>query len=130
MSGCDDAPPAALLEGIALFNRGEFYECHEVLEDLWRAEPAPVRSLYQGIIQIAVALHHLRHGNWRGAVKLLEAGGGRVAGFQPACRGVDTGALAAAAAASLGRLRELGAGKVDEFDWSLAPEIALVAEHG
>ena len=85
MSDCRDAPPPALLEGIALFNRGEFFECHEVLEDLWREEDAPVRALYQGVIQIGVALHHLRRGNWRGAVKLLTAGTEKVARFLPRC---------------------------------------------
>ncbi|MGE0407317.1 MAG: DUF309 domain-containing protein, partial [Candidatus Korobacteraceae bacterium] len=28
-----------LRHGITLFNRGEFYDAHEVLEDVWRAAP-------------------------------------------------------------------------------------------
>ena len=35
---CDEPPPPELLEGIAQFNRGEFFEQHETLELLWRAE--------------------------------------------------------------------------------------------
>ncbi|HET7035043.1 MAG TPA: DUF309 domain-containing protein [Thermomicrobiaceae bacterium] len=127
MSDCHGAPPAALLEGIALFNQGEFFECHEVLEDLWRAEPAPVRALYQGIIQIGVALHHLRRGNWRGAVKLLTAGTDKLARFQPRCQGVDTAALLAASRGCLERIRALGPERVEEFDWARVPLIAVEA---
>ena len=47
---CLEAPPAGLLKGVAEFNRGEFFECHESLEELWLAEERPIRSLYQGIL--------------------------------------------------------------------------------
>ena len=60
---CDEPPPAQLLEGIAQFNRGELFEQHETLELLWRAERRDVRHLYQGILQIGVAFHHLRRLN-------------------------------------------------------------------
>ena len=125
MSDCRDAPPPALLEGIALFNRGEFFECHEVLEDLWREEDAPVRALYQGVIQIGVALHHLRRGNWRGAVKLLTAGTEKVARFLPRCQGLDTAALLAASRCCLERIQTLGPERLDEFDWTRVPLIGV-----
>src|SRR5213083_1208432 len=51
---CDEPPPALLLEGIAQFNRGEFFEQHETLEVLWRAETRDIRYLYQGILQNAL----------------------------------------------------------------------------
>ena len=35
---CLQPPPAGLLAGIREFNRGEFFECHETLEELWMAE--------------------------------------------------------------------------------------------
>lgn len=54
-------------EGIRLFNRHEWFECHEVLESLWRDDPSPGRSFYQGLIMAAVALEHWRRGNPRGA---------------------------------------------------------------
>ena len=70
------------LAGIALFNRHDFFEAHEVWEDLWReTEDGPLRSLYQGLIQTAVGLHHLGSGNrvgWKSqlekAIRNLEAG--------------------------------------------------------
>ena len=42
------------------FNRGDYYEAHDVLEDLWLEEHGPDRSYYQGLIQLAGALVHLR----------------------------------------------------------------------
>ncbi len=42
---CDDPPPPQLVEGIAQFNRGEFFEQHETLELLWRAERRDIRYL-------------------------------------------------------------------------------------
>ena len=60
---CDDAPPTLLLKGVAQFNRGEFFEQHETLEDLWRDEVRDIRGLYQGILQIGVAMYHIERNN-------------------------------------------------------------------
>jgi predicted metal-dependent hydrolase len=125
---CGDVPPAGLLEGIDLFNAGEYFECHEVLEDIWRAEPDPVRALYQGILQIGVAFHHLRRDNWRGAVKLLTGGSEKVGRFLPRCMGVETAPLHASALACLSLLQSLGPERVREFDWSLIPTIDVNRE--
>ncbi len=57
--------------GIELFNLSEFYEAHEVLEDLWRAEVGPNKLFLQGLIQVAVALHHHSNANFVGARSLL-----------------------------------------------------------
>jgi uncharacterized protein len=59
------------LHGISLFNRAEFFEAHEALEDVWRAAPEPEKKFFQGLIQIAVGLHHYGNGNLVGARSLL-----------------------------------------------------------
>lgn len=58
------------LEGIKYFNECDFYESHEVWEDLWADEEGGAKRFYQGLIQVAVALHHFGNGNIRGARKL------------------------------------------------------------
>lgn len=63
-----------LREGIGLFNRGQFFECHEVLEAAWLEASAEWKTFLQGLIQVAVAFHHLRQGNFLGAQRLLRAG--------------------------------------------------------
>ncbi len=43
------------LEYIELFNERDFYDCHEVLEDLWLDYQGPSRRFYQGLIHLAAA---------------------------------------------------------------------------
>src|SRR3989442_16023006 len=125
MSVCNEAPPALMLEGIAQFNRGEYFEQHETLELLWRAERREVRRLYQGILQIGVAFHHLRRRNHHGTVYMLTRGAQYLAPFAPRCQGVDVQALIADAAAALLEVQRLGADRLAEFNWQLAPVIRL-----
>ena len=124
-SSCLEAPPLGLLKGIEEFNRGEFFECHETLEELWMAEPRPIRHLYQGILQIGVAFHHLRAQRHRPVVTLLTRGSECLEPFSPVCMGVDLAALLDGAAQCLDKVRRLGPEGVSRFDWSLVPEIKV-----
>jgi len=63
----------------ALWNEGLFFEVHEVLEAVWKTAAGTERQALQGVIQIAVAYHHLAHGNRRGARSLLAEGRSRLA---------------------------------------------------
>ena len=123
---CEEPPPQQLLEGIAQFNRGEFFEQHETLELLWRAERRDIRYLYQGILQIGVAFHHLRRLNHHGTVYMLTRGPRYLAPFAPQCQRVDVAALLGDAAAALQEVERLGPARLAEFDWRLAPRVRLV----
>ena len=123
---CDEPPPAGLLEGVTQFNRGEFFEQHETLELLWRAERREVRYLYQGILQIGVAFHHLRRLNHHGTVYMLTRGPAYLAPFVPQCQGVDVQALLADAARALREVERLGPDRLREFDWRLTPRVRFV----
>jgi uncharacterized protein len=59
------------LRGVDEFNREHYFQSHEVWEDLWIGESGSARLFYKGLIQAAVALHHLTNGNAHGARKLL-----------------------------------------------------------
>lgn len=95
---CLEKPSPELLEGIAQFNRGEYYECHETLEDIWRMETGPIREFYKGILQVGVAVHHARRGNLKGARRLVDSGTDLLKPFEPRCMGVDVANLLEAAA--------------------------------
>jgi predicted metal-dependent hydrolase len=56
-----------LRDGIFFFNAGRYFEAHEAWEDLWRPTRGPLRLFYQGLVQAAVGMHHLTHGNANGA---------------------------------------------------------------
>ena len=58
------------LRGIALFNEGKFFDAHEVLEDVWRAAHEE-KKIWQGLVQVAVALHHHSTGNYVGMRSVL-----------------------------------------------------------
>lgn len=60
--------------GIHHFNSCEFFEAHEVWEEIWLTEPEPEKTFLQGLIQIAAAFHHYCRGNSWGAELLLAAG--------------------------------------------------------
>jgi predicted metal-dependent hydrolase len=122
---CGESPPALLLEGIAQFNRGEYFEQHETLELLWRAERREVRGLNQGILQIGVAFHSLRRANHHGTVYMLRRGARHLAPCAPRCQGVDVEALLADAAAAPREVERLGPDRLAEFDWRLAPTVRV-----
>ena len=125
MSACDEPPPLLLIEGVAQFNRGEYFEQHETLELLWRAERRDVRRLYQGILQIGVAFHHLRRRNHHGTVYMLTRGAGYLRPFAPACQRVNVERLVQDAAMALAEVERLGPARLGEFDWSCAPKVEL-----
>jgi hypothetical protein len=49
--------PPEYLRGIDLFNAGDYYECHEVLEDIWMVSCGQEKLFYQGVIMAAVAFY-------------------------------------------------------------------------
>ena len=57
------------LEYIELFNDRAFYDCHEVLEDLWLDNDDDSRRFYQGLIHLAAAYLLLFRGNHRGCTQ-------------------------------------------------------------
>lgn len=122
---CNAPPPDELLQGIAEFNAGEWFACHETLEELWAGERRSVRNLYQGMLHVAVALHHWRGGNYGGACRLLESGARMLEQVSPACQGVDTATLAANARLLREALVSLGEERMAELDRTLIPQVRL-----
>ena len=79
----------ALGRGVALFNRQEFYEAHEVWEQVWVDEIGDERLMLQGLIQVAAGFYKLQVGAPQGTVKLLEHGLKKLRVFLGASLGVD-----------------------------------------
>jgi uncharacterized protein len=116
---CGEALPDLAREAIALFNAGEFYRQHDLLEALWRSEPRPIRDLYQGILQVGVAYYQITQGNALGAAKLILRGLRWLDPLPEVCQGVEVGRLRADAAVVLDALRRLGRDRIGEFDRAL-----------
>lgn len=79
----------ALGEGVRLYNGGAFFECHEVLEEVWLEEEGDDKDFLQGIIKLAAAFHHYRKGTYKGMVDLLQAGLEHLRPFRPSRHGVE-----------------------------------------
>ena len=124
---CAAPPQPLLLQGIAEFNRGEYYACHETLEQVWMPETPPFKEFYQGIIQIDVGLYHLEQGNYAGARSLLERGLRRLLPFAPVCHRIDVSAFAAATEACIRELTTLGPGDFRSLTSDRYPKITLHA---
>jgi hypothetical protein len=73
------------------------------------------KNLYQGVIQIAVAIYHLGNHNWRGAVILMGEGLNRLRGYPDEFAGIDWGQFRSDIAALLETLQELGGDRIAEF---------------
>jgi predicted metal-dependent hydrolase len=81
------------LAGITLFNRGDYFEAHEVWESLWLDTAGPDKRFYQGLIQAAVGLCHFCNGNVRGAVKLYHSSRDYLARYPSPHLGLDHAAF-------------------------------------
>lgn len=115
--------PDLVLKGIEEFNRGEFFEAHEYLEDAWREESGRIRYLYQGILQVGVGFYHQENGNWRGATGLLRSGIERLKEFEPEALGIDVRKLLRKSEQCLEELEKLGRDRVQEFDRTRVPKV-------
>lgn len=89
--------PAPYLEGLKLYDQGAYFEAHEVLEDLWRVTEGPDRKFYQGLIQLAVVLHHLKRGNPVGARNVLATCRRHLEPYRPRYGGLSVDGLFALA---------------------------------
>ena len=83
------------LEGIRLFNAGEFWHAHEQWEACWLIAREPEFTFYQGIIQAAAALVHWQRGNLRGLRRNWEKGRPKLVALPPVMLGLDLRALIA-----------------------------------
>src|SRR5579864_3414930 len=79
--------------GLRLFNEGDFFEAHEVWEDVWRAAPREEKKFLQGLIQIAVGLHHHSTGNQVGARSLLARADKNLSAYNRGLEGLKLASL-------------------------------------
>src|SRR4030095_8252744 len=94
------------IKGIEEFNSGQFFECHETLEEIWLEERGEERQFYQGIIQLAAGDCKLEQGVPAGALKLWRTGIEKLQPYSPVYLGVNVDALMTGVAANLAALEK------------------------
>lgn len=83
----DDTPQ--FLEGLRLFNDEEFFEAHDVWEELWAESFGDEKKFLQGLIQASVSLFHFGNENFGGARKLYDSCRQKLEPFRPSFQGID-----------------------------------------
>jgi len=109
--------------GVVLFNSGQFWESHEAWEQIWKRHPETSRIFFQGLIQVAAALHQLQRGIFHGVDKHLRNALWKLRPFQPAFLGLNVQHLVAA----IERCHaELDKSRIPEIRKRWVPKIKMV----
>jgi len=120
------ALPEEVQRGVVLFEAGCYFACHEYFETLWGRTADVASDLYQGIIQIAVAMRHLESHNVRGAIILLRSGMGRLQRYPTVYKGLHLAAWLARLEALLEHLESLPNPAAYQFEARHVPGILRV----
>jgi len=118
------------LRGLKLFNERDFFECHEVIEELWLETPSddPYRDLYKGVIQAAAALYQFKRGILSGAIGLSATAVGYLERYRPSALGLDIEKLIAGMRLFFKPLEKWDGAAAVPFDETAVP--LLEFEHG
>ena len=96
------------------FNRGQFYEAHDVLEELWLAERrGPNDGFYKGLIQFVGAFVHLRKNRLRPAAALFKLSRSYLGTYPSRHEQLDLGGVL--------RLIESWLGELERHDFAINP---------
>lgn len=121
-------------EGLSLFNDGEWFDAHEAWEDIWHLAEGDRKRFYQGLIQCAVAMEHVRRGNPRGVRSVWQSCEPKFAGLPEVYMGINVPRLLADMRRALDPILNLPASAFDPalprgrklpFDPADAPRITL-----
>lgn len=83
-----------LITAINKFNQKDFFECHEILEDIWFDVRDNTRDLYQGLLHIAVGFYHLtKKNNFKGTIIQLTKAEKKLDKFPESAQGIDLAKL-------------------------------------
>jgi len=116
---CDQNLSQLAFKGLEQFNRGEYFQAHESLEEAWNNDGTPGRELYRAILQVAVAYLQIERENYPGAVKMFLRLRQWIVPLPDTCRGVNVARLRQDANNVYDALIQLGAARIGEFDRTL-----------
>jgi predicted metal-dependent hydrolase len=120
-------PWQALARGAELFNQGQYYEAHEVWEELWLTLEDEPRLFVQGLIQVAAAGHKAFAQNQPfGCVKLLTTALEKLEPAPPDFLGVETRQFIPALRRMLEEAERWLAGEVGGLHRALMPPVVLL----
>jgi len=107
------------LKGLEKFNRGKYFEAHDLLEIAWMEDQSPGRDLYRAILQVSVAYYQILRGNYNGAGKMFLRMRKWLDPLPEICRGINIEKLRQEARAVHQEMLNLGAERISEIDLSM-----------
>ena len=111
-------------EGIKKFNGKDFYECHDIIEDVWFEIRESSRRFYQGLIHLAVGFYHiLERENPKGAISQLSKGIEKLNEYKPEFQGVELKRLLDKIGKCLTEIEKVKNGEKRNFNEKSIPKI-------
>jgi hypothetical protein len=124
-AACQESLSPQAVRGLELFNQGEYFEAHELLEIAWNEDRTAGRMLYQAILQVSVAYLQIERENYRGAIKMFQRLRKWLDPLPDACRGVDINRLRSNVNDAYQALLTTGSQGIKDFDRKLLREIPI-----
>jgi hypothetical protein len=119
VSACSESLSPLAVKGLEEFNRGEYFQAHESLEEAWNQDDSVGRELYRAILQVAVAYLQIERGNYPGAIKMFLRSRQWLDPLPDICRGVDIATLRMDADRAQAELLKTGMHGMQHFDRTL-----------
>lgn len=69
------------------FNEGDYYTCHDLLEEMWMTDKR--NYFFKGLLQMSVAIYHYEYGNVKGARLMMKAAHEYLQDYRPKYWGLD-----------------------------------------
>ncbi|MBA4536022.1 DUF309 domain-containing protein [Bacillus aquiflavi] len=79
--------PIEYYEFFVKFNEGDYYTCHDLLEEIWMTDK---NNLFlKGLLQMSVAIYHYEYGNIKGARLMMSVAHEYLQQYRPFHWGID-----------------------------------------
>jgi len=114
-----------VMEAVSLFNRGYYWETHEVLEHLWLEDTTSIRVLYQGLIQASAALYHVLNANPKGVGRLVDEATRKLSPYSPTYQGLQLFTLLQALEIYKSQAEEILSSRRQNFDYDQLPRLVI-----
>ena len=79
--------PAEYYEFFISFNEGDYYTCHDLLEEMWMTDKG--NYFLKGLLQMSVAIYHYEYGNVVGARLMMKVAYEYLDSYRPKYWGLD-----------------------------------------
>lgn len=79
--------PIEYYEFFVSFNEGDYYTCHDLLEEMWMTEKDNL--FLKGLLQMSVAIYHYEYGNVKGARVMMQTAHDYLQAYRPKYWGLD-----------------------------------------